>query len=143
MANNIKYTNSENYNKHLDFNTRIKIQKVITDNRDQTGSFKSTLKSVGEMFQKDPTTISKEVKNHRIEKKFIVGEVTRQNNSCIHYSECKRIKLCGNSSCTVLCKKCVVCKEYCKDYEKRVCRHLKSFPWVCNGCGMLYLLVSN
>ena len=62
MANNIKYTNSENYNKHLDFNTRIKIQKVITDNRDQTGSFKLTLKSVGEMFQKDPTTISKEVK---------------------------------------------------------------------------------
>ena len=44
MANNIKYTNSENYNKHLDFNTRIKIQKVITDNRDQTGSFKLTLK---------------------------------------------------------------------------------------------------
>ena len=137
MANNIKYTNSENYNKHLDFNTRIKIQKVITDNRDQTGSFKLTLKSVGEMFQKDPTTISKEVKNHRIEKKFIVGEVTRQNNSCIHYSECKRIKLCGKSSCTIHCKKCVVCKEYCKDYEERVCRHLKSFPWVCNGCGRI------
>ena len=49
MANNIKYTNSENYNKHLDFNTRIKIQKVITDNRDQTGSVKLTLKSVGEI----------------------------------------------------------------------------------------------
>ena len=39
MANNIKYTNSENYNNHLDFNTIIKIQKVITYNRYQTGSF--------------------------------------------------------------------------------------------------------
>ena len=48
MANNIKYTNSENYNKHLDFNTRIKIQKVITDNRDQTGSFKLTFGSLAE-----------------------------------------------------------------------------------------------
>ena len=88
MANNIKYTNSENYNKHLDFNTRIKIQKVITDNRDQTGSFKSTLKSIGEMFQKDPTTISKEVRKHRIRKE---GRSVHVNfNHCAKKYNCYR-----------------------------------------------------
>lgn len=41
---------------------RIKKQKIIADNIDQTGSFKLTFRSDGEMFHNHTTTISKEIK---------------------------------------------------------------------------------
>ena len=70
MANNKKFLTSKKYNKHFDVDERNKIKKIIEDNRDSSGSLTITLNSIGEMLQKDPTTISKEVKKHRIQKRY-------------------------------------------------------------------------
>lgn len=72
MANNKKFLTSKKYNKHFDVDERNKIKKIIEDNRDSSGSLTITLNSIGEMLQKDPTTISKEVKKHRIQKRYCV-----------------------------------------------------------------------
>ena len=70
MANNKKFLTSKKYNKHFDVDERNKIKKIIEDNRDSSGSLTITLNSIGEMLQKDPTTISKEVKKYRIQKRY-------------------------------------------------------------------------
>ncbi len=70
MANNKKFLTSKKYNKHFDVDESNKIKKIIEDNRDSSGSLTITLNSIGEMLQKDPTTISKEVKKYRIQKRY-------------------------------------------------------------------------
>ena len=62
----IKYVDSKNYNKHFSLDDRIKIQKIISEHRDEIGKLTIMLKDVGNMLQNDPSTISKEVKLHRI-----------------------------------------------------------------------------
>ena len=63
-----KYTESKKYQKHFSLDDRIKIQKIITENRDDNGAMTILLKDIGNIFQNDPSTISKEVKLHRIKK---------------------------------------------------------------------------
>ena len=58
----IKYTDSSNYQKHFSLDDRIKIQKLITENRDENGNMSIMLKDIGNMMSNDPSTISKEVK---------------------------------------------------------------------------------
>ena len=62
----IKYTDSKNYNKHFTLDDRIKIQKIITEHRNEDGNLTIMLKYIGNMLSNDPSSISKEVKLHRI-----------------------------------------------------------------------------
>lgn len=130
----IKYTNSSTYQKHFTLDDRIKIQKIITENRDVDGSLKILLKDIGNMFQNDPSTISKEVKNHRIFK--------GRNKSTylgIYNSICKNYKTCKIKTGDVYNphsnkKTCYRCIDDCNEYEENICPYLTKFPWVCNGC---------
>jgi len=130
----VKYTESEKYQKHFNLEDRIKIQKIIAEHRDKDGRLTILLKDIGNMLQNDPSTISKEVKNHRIS--------TGRNSSSylgVYNSICKKYKTCkiktGDAynphSCMKSCYKCI---DKCKEFEKIVCPHLTKFPWVCNGC---------
>lgn len=84
MANDKDLNTSEKYYKHLSYNDRCNLQKLIS----QRSSL--NLKSIAEIIGKDPSTISKEVKRNRI---FVINNYNRlswANSVCIHMSECHK-----------------------------------------------------
>lgn len=130
-----KYTNSENYQKHFKLEDRIKIQKIIAENRDEDGNMTIKLKDIGDMLQNDPSTISKEVKNHRVFKERPCYEMPKFYNCiCENFPNCTKQKnfVCGRKN--GLAKNTAHCIDYCDEFKEFICPHLKKFPWVCNGC---------
>lgn len=125
MATNKKHIDSAKYGKALTLKDRISIADIIKDNREQDGSMKIMLNSIGDMLEKDPTTISKEVKARRTpidlrqpNYKFM----SQVCNTCLKKATCEFKQ--DSKIPSFLC-------EY---YEKYICKHLLHFPWVCNGC---------
>lgn len=135
MNTKAKYTNSENYQKHFKLEDRIKIQKIIAENRDDDGNMTIKLKDIGDMLQNDPSTISKEVKKHRVFKERPFYQMFKPYNGiCKKFEECKKLKTTACGDCKDYAKTSSHCIDHCVDYEEKVCPHLKKFPWVCNGC---------
>jgi IS30 family transposase len=83
---------------------------------------------------KDCTTISKEVRKHKVYKKS--GSYGKPFKDCIHRFDCDKAFLCGeHSPCQKLsCKFCYRCISVCKDYQKETCLLLEKPPYVCNAC---------
>ncbi len=87
------------------------------------------------VLHKDPSTISKEIKKHRV--------MNRKNNSskndCIHAPKCKKHHICGNQICQMSCWFCNTknCHDFCRDYSASECPSLIHAPFVCNGCEKL------
>ena len=127
----IKYTDSSNYQKHFTLDDRIKIQKIITDNRDIEGKLTIMLKDIGNMLSNDHSTISKEVKKHRIKIQRNYDSYSTHNKICKNYNSCQK-PLSTNSR--YFCKAYSKCIETCNEFVDDLCVHLKRFPWVCNGC---------
>ena len=100
-------------NKHLSFDDRLEIEKGLKENK--------SFKAIGNIINKDCTTVSKEIKNHIIFKK--VGTVGRK-----HF-DCKKGKNCPFRQKGTLCN-----FNNCDYYEKLVCPKLSKPPYVCNGC---------
>lgn len=112
-----------NNNKHLTLDQRVMIQKIISENRNKNGSLKIKLKDIADMLGKDPTTISKEVKKHRIIHTVDTFNTIKYNIKCIKFNECaKEIK------------KTTSCIKSCSEFIERKCKHISKFPYVCNGC---------
>lgn len=130
----IKYTDSTRYQKHFTLDDRIMIQKIITEHRDENGKLNILLKDIGNMMKNDPSTISKEVKLHRIFKgRSKDSRLGAYNSICDKYKKCT-IRM-GDIYNSKTCKKnCIKCIDTCKDYNEYVCPNLTKFPWVCNGC---------
>lgn len=126
-------TNSR-YNKHMDLDIRNSIANIITTNRNPDGSMKISLASIGKMLEKDPTSISKEVKARRILSTRPV-EPTPNNycNYCKNKKNCSQRSVCSKR-CGELCKGCSFCFQRCPSFELPVCPYTSHFPWVCNGC---------
>lgn len=115
--------------KHLTISDRIIIEKGLTNG----DSFAEIARNV----QKDPTTISKEVRRHSKVKEFSgYGSIPCQANADIH-SRCSLRHVCGDKECNVSCRTCrkYRCSEVCKEYQPQQCTKLKKAPYVCNGCG--------
>ncbi len=115
-----------NKNKHLTSNERSIIQQGLTEGN----SFKWIAREVS----KDPSTISKEIRNHlQFEKKGCYG---RTFNDCSNRLKCKVQYLCDNDHCYRSCKFCKAhpCSKSCPDYQKEICIKLAIPPYVCNGC---------
>ena len=120
-----------NKNKHLTYNER----HLIRDGLDAAHSFKAIGRDIG----RDCTTISKEVKSHRIfEKK---GAPYRPFNDCKNRKGCPHkgdiCSNCNRGKSRNLCFSCGKCIDFCKDYIKETCSHLYKSPYVCNGCSNL------
>lgn len=113
-------------NIHLTSNDRSMIQQCLTERK----SFKHMARELG----KDPTTISKEVRNHVQFKK--TGCYGMTFNSCSTRKSCPVKHLCGNLRCNRHCKFCATypCSKLCPDYQLEVCKKLSKPPYVCNGC---------
>lgn len=113
--------------KHLTLNDRIYIQNELDKG--------TTFKDIARFLCKDPTTISKEVKAHRLSDWYHKGTFYNAKNFCIHRYHCKKTNACGKLLlCDVKCTSCPSCNQTCKDFIKEQCRRLEKAPYVCNGC---------
>ena len=98
-------------NKHLSFDDRLSIEKYLT--------LSKSFKYIGNVLDKDCTTISKEVRNHL--KVVNSGSVGRRFNNCLFRRTCpNRGKSCNISNCI--------------NFKEEKCSLLNKPPYVCNGC---------
>lgn len=114
--------------KHLTLDDRVVIEKGL-DNR-------LSFKTIGQNLDKDCTTISKEIRNHKVFEK--IGCYGRVFNDCLHRMVCSLTGICNvcikNQKRTARCCFCGKCTSRCPDYEKETCSRLQKPPYVCNGC---------
>lgn len=110
--------------KHLQLQNRNYIEQALNQNM--------TFKEIGKFLSKDPTTIAKEVKKHKIRKEQSHFN-NRSGNVCINRFNCKKKNVCSKN-CYFNCCKCYHCNAYCKDFEEQICSKLKHSPYVCNPC---------
>lgn len=115
-----------NKNIHLTSDDRSLIQQKLAEGE----SFKAIARELG----KDPTTISKEVKNHiQFHKKGCYG---KPHNNCLNRVGCAAQHLCGNRTCRRYCCFCSShrCASLCSVYQAVICSRLAKPPYVCNDC---------
>lgn len=112
--------------KHLCEEDRIYIENSL--NADLT------ITQIARTIDKDPTTVSKEIKKHRVLK--ISHGTTGFYNTCKHVRSCTKMNIClSHDKCNnKLCKTCNICSSVCHDFEKNICKKLLRAPHVCNGC---------
>ena len=112
--------------KHLTLEDRIYIENEL--NRE------TTFKDIAKFLCKGPTTISKEVKAHRISDWYHKGTFYNAKNFCVHRYHCRKTNACGKIIlCGVKCSSCPTCNQTCRDFEKERCSRLDKAPYVCNG----------
>lgn len=92
---------------------------------------------IGEILQKDESTIRKEIKKYS----SYFGE-TRKCSTCLNKNDCHQKYLCDNFVDKIKCSQCKFCikaVKICPQYKAMVkCELLKKNHHVCNGCE-LYL----
>jgi len=112
--------------KHMTAEDRAYIEEAMRRNMN--------FKEIAKYLSKDPTTISKEIKRHRITQKpsnFNNGG----QNQCKHIKSCQKRDLCGvGKSCRFPCRQCGKCNAICPDFEQYICPRILKAPFVCNGC---------
>lgn len=112
-----------NENKHLTLDERNFIEQELAKN--------TSFRNIAKYLSKDPTTISKEVRKHRIRKD---GQAIHVNfNHCAKKYNCHRKNLC-NPRCSKECRHCNNCNDVCSDFVDGTCFRLTHAPYVCNGC---------
>lgn len=96
-----------------------------------------SFREIGDEIGKDPSTISREIKKHRIpERKGVPG---RPFNDCRKRFRCPVSGACDDSYCKK--ERCFGCSRICGEtrcgfYEKEECKKLKKPPYVCTShCG--------
>ena len=113
--------------KHLTLENRIYIENELNKG--------TSFKDIAKFLCKDPITISKEVKAHRLSDWYHKGTFYNSKNFCIHRYHCRKNNACGKIMlCGIKCASCPTCNQTCKDFEKEQCARLYKAPYVCNGC---------
>ena len=113
--------------KHLSLEDRIYIENELSKGE--------SFKNIGRFLCKDPTTISKEVRTHRLSDWYHKGTFYNARNFCAYRYHCKKTNACGKIIlCGVKCTSCPTCNQTCKDFVKEQCKRLDKAPYVCNGC---------
>ena len=86
--------------KHLTLEDRLSIEKAL--------SHGESFKNIARFLCKDPTTISKEVKKHRLSDWYHKGTFYNARNFCVHRYHCRKTNACGK---LILCGiKCASCR---------------------------------
>lgn len=84
-------------------------------------------------LDKDPGTISREVKQHRTMVES--GSNGHCFNPCIHRRDCNKTFLCN--TCLMRgkkCSNCIRCTKHCDEFEEEVCPNLLKPPYICGTC---------
>jgi transposase, IS30 family len=112
--------------RHMSLDDRIYIQQALEKGL--------SFKDIAKFLCKDPTTISKEVKKHRLFKQRNTFAAThsgcKNRATCTLTNVCNRPIPCGKKRCA----NCSQCKLRCKQFIKDECPKIKRAPHVCNGC---------
>lgn len=118
-------------NKHLSLSDRITIESMLEKHH--------TFKEIGSFLDKDPTTISKEIRS-----RFVTlrtgGRYIQYNNCQLRFS-CSKKHLCHpchSSRKFKLCRNCSMCNAFCDEFIPDTCPKHSKPPYVCNGCGKRY-----
>ena len=119
--------------KHLTLSDRTFIEQELCQG--------STLKYIGDTLQKDPTTISKEIRKHR---KEVPGKYYSGNcRTCKWWDDCTvkagdpEVSSCDRDRyCTSMCRRCWKSHPefFCTLYIPITCKTITKAPYVCNGC---------
>ena len=112
-------------NAHLVLDERTTIEVSLKEG--------ATFTEIGRELGKDPSTISKEVKNHcKTERKGSFNPCANRVNCSYMGKACTPCKHPYHGSC----KNCSYrkCYEHCTDFVELTCQKLKKPPYVCNGC---------
>ena len=113
--------------KHLTLEDRLYIEKALSNG--------TSFKDIARVLCKDPTTISKEVRKHRLSDWYHKGTFYNAKNFCIHRYHCRKTNACDKIIlCGIKCASCPTCNQTCRDFIRERCRRLDQAPYVCNGC---------
>ena len=113
--------------KHLSLEDRKYIERSLNNG--------CSFKDIARFLCKDPTTISKEVKLHRVSDWYHKGSFLNARNFCIHRYHCRKTNVCRKIIlCSIKCTSCPTCNQTCPDFQKERCSKLDRAPYVCNGC---------
>lgn len=120
--------------KHIDLSGRIRIEQGLNDGE--------SFRSIAKALNKDPSTISKEVRMHSILKERCpeaFAPIPCANNydpKAPRKNICTVMHMCGNEKCSRMCVSChkFKCGKECSFYKPRECEKLTKPPYVCNGC---------
>ena len=92
---------------------------------------KQPLSRIGNILNRSTSSISREIKKHRI---FVAGSYYA-GNDCKNAKHCTERHLCGELNCPMYCYSCNKdCHQYCKNYVTTKCLKYNKPPYVCNGC---------
>lgn len=112
-------------NAHLTLDERATIEVSLREGASFT--------VIGRTLGKDPSTISKEVRNHSV--------IVRKGsyNPCANRTSCSRLgKACKPCKHPYrgYCKGCSYqnCYDHCPDFIELICQKLNKPPYICNGC---------
>ena len=113
--------------KHLNSDQRQIIQEMITGH--------SNFTEIGKVLDKDPSTISKEIRNHL---SFVrIGYRHVNYNACKHRLTCEKYHVCQTCHSDrryKKCSNCPACNRNCSDFVEVICPKLLKPPYVCNAC---------
>ena len=113
--------------KHLSLEDRKYIERSLNNG--------VSFKDIAKFLCKDPTTISKEVHQHRLDDWFHKGPFYNAKNFCAKKYRCRKTNACNKIIlCDVKCASCPTCNKTCPDFEREQCCRLDKAPYVCNGC---------
>ena len=113
--------------KHLTLKDRLYIEESLNDGR--------SFRDIARYLCKDPTTIAKEVRLHRVNSSTDHGSFNNPKNFCVKRFRCKKTNACEKVFlCDRHCKTCPKCNQVCKDFVRETCLRLERSPHVCNGC---------
>ena len=113
--------------KFFTYEERLTIQKALRESH--------SLKSIARLLDKNPTTISREIKKYSSE--VATGYPGFPYNACKNRFNCRKKDVCGWDcirKSTVYCKLCKECNAHCSDFIPEICMVRFKPPYVCNGC---------
>lgn len=96
--------------KHLSLEDRKYIERSLNNG--------CSFKDIARFLCKDPTTISKEVKLHRVSDWYHKGSFLNARNFCIHRYHCRKTNVCRKIIlCNIKCTSCPTCNQTCTDFQ--------------------------
>lgn len=114
--------------KHMNHDCRITIEMELEKG--------TSLRQIASQLGKDPTTISKEIKKHRMMQPH--NSFNEPGNKCALFKNCKKKHICQlfQPMCKKQCRSCRFCNSRCPDFVPKDyhCPKLDRAPFVCNGC---------
>mgnify|MGYP000997867065 CR=1 FL=1 len=109
------------------YEERLDLQKYLKDCL--------SFKEIARRLDKDPTTISREIRNYSSE--VATGYPGFPFNACKNRFNCRLKNICGKE-CTrksaAYCKLCSSCNPNCQNFIEEICTARYRVPYICNGC---------